>query len=887
MAFQPQELKIVPTGINLVPPGDQVAPGDCLELTGWWPGSVGRLQQARGWVLKNSQAVGHNLDSLCECNGRIYYGGSGYLHQIGRDTAGAAIDSGYDGYPLGLCAFQDLLWSMNTAKQTRDDGTAVRPWAVEVPGTPALAAGTAGGLQDGLYDYYITFVDTPGYEGNPSAAAAIATGAGETGWSWSENSAQVTEGSATVIANGFDWPTDVVGQTFQASGYQENYTVSSVAGSTLTLSWPYDEASDDNVSYFIFRSAAVQNGSPNVTLNSGVWATDLDGWTFQVAGDTVGYTVESVDGPILTLTTPYAGETNWAAAYNINTAGGETNASTVTITRPTPVDAGWLQGWNVYRLSPGAGSIYQVNETLIPIGTTAYVDYGDAAHDQDQATLIENDVVMEDDHDAPPAAKIMASAVYNGRLVVGNSAANPNRLWWTDALQPHYFPGSNDPQSGNWVDVGNDTGDGILNISVRQGMLLVYREKSIWAVVGDLPDAVSDSGGSIYPLVPTMGAVGPRAVVGTSNGDLAVVRQGEGYGVYRVTDWEQRIGAKIEPVLNGLGSECYLPINPAQASQCALGYNLGRLWVSYPETGNSYPNRVLICDVEQDSFNFSVSGRWFSRYASLGAFLHSVSYFAGAGSQGEVLSLEDGTNGENGSATACAYQSAYQDCGQPDHEKTWGDLVVSHKTGGATFYVTIKTDKGADSFTLASLSSTALTRQVIPLLYPTGHANAGLPIVSFNLAVRITGSGPLAFPGAYFDTPILLHYLVKPRLAMTWDSGPTDHGMTGAKVVDAMEVDFEGGALLLYIQTDIPGGVLTERTPSGTGIAIAASSGRQAVRVILPSALAGRIYRYKLEASTSTGFRLYRVRARALPVGMFVDGGFGDTWFTEPIAAGV
>ena len=73
---------------------------------------------------------------------------------------------------------------------------------------------------------------------------------------------------------------------------------------------------------------------------------------------------------------------------------------------------------------------------------------------------------------------------------------------------------------------------------------------------------------------------------------------------------------------------------------------------------------------------------------------------------------------------------------------------------------------------------------------------------------------------------------------------------------------------------------------SGSSSAAAAPFGSAATSTV-PSALAGRIYRYKLEASTPTGFRLYRVRARALPVGMFVDGGFGDTWFTEPIAAGV
>src|SRR5581483_12009697 len=140
MAFEPLTLPIVPKGLNLVPPGDQVAEGDCLALTGWWPGSAGRLQQARGWVTKSGAGSAPNLDTLAECNGRIYYGGNGYLYQIGRDTGSPAyIDSGYDGKPLGVCAYQGFLWTMNQTKQSRDNGTQVMPWDVETPTQPSTS----------------------------------------------------------------------------------------------------------------------------------------------------------------------------------------------------------------------------------------------------------------------------------------------------------------------------------------------------------------------------------------------------------------------------------------------------------------------------------------------------------------------------------------------------------------------------------------------------------------------------------------------------------------------------------------------------------------------------------------------------------------------------
>jgi len=852
MAFDPLKLEIVPKGLNLLPPGDQVAEGDCLQLDGFWPGSMGKLQQARGWVVKNVASGGGAINSLAEGDATLFFSEGSNLYKGSENGATVGtVDTGYDGYPLGMCPYQHIMWVMNRAKARRigtgpNAGFPVSNWgdAAAAPAQPSGVMASGGGLADGQHVYYVSFMDQYGFETNPSPALNL----------------------------------------FAPSGWFTDGTV------------------------------ALTNGSTSVTLTpslSGGWGPEITGSQFLVPSqyptitplDPAPYTITFVTSTTATLSASWAGLTG-SYSYELYQT---PNSGKATVVRPNATGglAGTVTGWNIYHLSPSLNAPYQVNlNGPLPYSTGAldpnqtayntYVDYGDAAHSQDDNTLLAADLVMEANHDPPPACSVMASVPYNGRLVVANSAAFPNRIWYTNPLEPNYFPGSGNPQAGNWVDVGSDSSDGILNLSVRSGMLVVYRQRSIWRVVGDLGDLSS----TIAPLIPNMGIAGPRCVVGTSNGDLAIVRQGQNLGIYRVTDWEQRIGAKVEPILNGLGSEFYSTISQSAVATCALGYQLGRLWFSYPDGSNSTPNRTLICDIEQDTFSFSVSGRWFSRVGGFGAFLHGGLFFLGGAGGGSVFSLDDGTTGENGNHTPLAYRSPYLDCGHPDRQKTFGDLVISHNTGGATLGVWVKLDKDSDAFELTTISSNfsgadgvpSVVRQVIPLVYPVGHPTPGKPIEGFNISIGIVGNGPLAWPGAFIDGPILLHYYLKPRGVTQWDSGPTDHGMTGAKQVDAVEVDMDGGDMTLFIQSDIPGsGVMVERTPGGTGVLVANSgAGRQVRRYILTTPVAGRLLRYQLFVNGASGGAttlIYRVRVRALPLGVYVDGSMSDTWYTEPRAA--
>lgn len=571
------------------------------------------------------------------------------------------------------------------------------------------------------------------------------------------------------------------------------------------------------------------------------------------------------------------GETNPAPVAPITVAAGDA----VQLQRPDLADApGGATGWNIYRQnyidSSGIGVFgipYLLNSSPLSLDTAIYVDTGSADVQQDDTSLARLGVILEQDHDAPPPAKVIANKTFNGRIVVANSADFPNRIWWTKADQPAFFTGSNDPNSGQWADIGDDSGDEILAIAVRPLTLIIYRRKTIWRVLGDFDDPNS----RIDCIVPEVGIAGVRAMVSTSVGDYFVASAGRGV-FYFNNDWAQPLSAKVDPIFRGLPTENFPTLGKGYASQIAVGFRSGRLWVSYPLANGNAAGSLIY---------HLASQRWFAGTEGYGAFLDVGDRFLGVNSG--VYALE---STYEGASTVVRFQSQYHDGGQPDHPKSWADLVVNHNTQGQTLTITIRINKNAkpttDSFTLATITSNAMTKTIIPLVYPSNYVTTALrgkPIISYSLSVRITGFGAEDVP-MLIDGPLILHYYLEARKAKTFDSAPMDHGTGLVKIVDQVQftIDANGGPASLQVSSDVPGGVMVARL-GAAGQTVPQTTHRASEIVVLSTPAAGRLLRYQV--TTPTEMAIFGLRARILPIGVYLDGTIGDFWQPTAISIGV
>lgn len=446
----------------------------------------------------------------------------------------------------------------------------------------------------------------------------------------------------------------------------------------------------------------------------------------------------------------------------------------VTITRPAFTDT-QITAWNVYR---EGGSFplqaYKINSEEIGLAQTTYVDLGVTAgtggDDQTDLGIATLGVTMPFDHDPAPAARGLAGPYFN-KLLAFNSANNPNRIWWTPSDEPYIFPGSQNDQTGNWVDIGEE-GEGIVSVAVFPRLVLIQKEKSYFRMIGD-PD---DWGSEIERTNAEIGQIGSKAFAIAGSTVYGQATE----GVYLVTaDNAQKLSPQLDPIFkqDSILTPGTIPsvsiFNAAgpRANAC-MAYRNGRLYFSYPSansTGNQNPNdTTLVLD----------SGKWFTDSRAFSALYDEGQGDALLGAiGGSVYELESGTAEAN---IPLIYQSRYEDQGAPENQKRYSDILIDHNTQGRTFTVYAYLDNGATVLNLGTFTSNARTQTTFTL------GDDENPAEYRNISVRLESDTGNAESEIY---ALVLHYLPFERNARTYDTGRIP--LEKVSLLGALELDLE------------------------------------------------------------------------------------------------
>lgn len=503
------------------------------------------------------------------------------------------------------------------------------------------------------------------------------------------------------------------------------------------------------------------------------------------------------------------------------------------------LDASTAARW-VYRSGGTQDQLYRVG-TINDNTTTTFLDN---MSDLAAAAL---GITHTLNHDPAPAAAGVAGPYYD-RLIAWNTAAHPNWIYWTPIDQPYYFPGVL-LTAGNHAPVGDD-GEAVVFVSIKPNMAIIYKERSIWRLTGD-PDNLS---GDLERIATEVGLSGPKAIC--SAGALDFFRGPEGIYVCD-GDSARKVSQKLDPLFKGDSYQFQAGVLPALgmnlvkeaiAASCMANRN-GRIYYSYCDTAaapNPYaPNATLVWEKE--------SGKWAQDTRGFAA-LHDE------GQQGVLLgamgaSLTSVEAAQTG-AIAVSYTTHTLDQGKPRNAKTYADLEVESDLGGGSLDVTALYDFGAASASLGTLTSKGRSSQTFPFPFDKNAKNISLKI-----------SGSLAGEGILYAAH--LRYRLEQRDALTFDTGPLNlfAHKWGELAEFALEIATTGD-VTWTLYSDIGGDL--EQVETGI-LKHGGLLNRRGVQIPFALIRAGKCFRLAFTAAAP--FRLYGLRLRARPVGLYMVAG--------------
>ena len=905
-----KSLQILGGGFSCLPPVDKVPITDYLLAQNWRVDSLGRLVSRAGYAEKVSIAgagIAHSAGSFGGIASPLYVGCNSAITAPTSAVYynGTQVQTGFDGNRIAFASQNGFMYVMNRGNQGRHSAAAGwQPWNLTPPpASPTVAAGSVAGPE----------VVTAATNANPavlSVAVAPPTGivfvSGFTG-SWTPCNGQftatnLTSGTFSIPVNSTSFGAVTGTPLVSAAGPGVTYTYTfqnnslyvhslNIAGTTYSFAeGTFDVAKTYNpaltVAAFIADFASYD---PNCSVtyagtgNNVVITPLLAGVSIPISGSdgntpvTLGTATNLPSGTYQIYITFQSADLSLESNPSGSAAISVTNQA-IAVTIPAadaPADAriGFV---NIYATGGTLGAPYRIGQVPSTIASPA--TYFLATIPDLQAT--QGGIIMSTTNDPPPMASGMIGPHF-GVLYSWSTALNINRLFWTDADLPQYWPGSADTQVGNWVDVG-DAGEAIVWCSIHGNLLVIYKERSIWMMIGNSPGTATLE--KVYDACGLLGqfALAPAGLIDYFIGP-------NGLCIWDMNEVHEVLGAVL-PIFNrsltNTGStsppgsvEAGTAFNSTSLSPyaVALGHANGKLYVSYAELGGTY-NTLVYNEGNQPETNVYVAtqpGRWFYHRNAIagiqngffGFFFDGVAMLGltGALSGGAALGLNvDDFRGfltEDIGTTpiACVYQGHFEDCGQPDVPKVWLEVVVDIELPGVggsndTATISVATNNSGTITALGTVSAGGRTQ--VPFSLSEARAK--------NLSILLT------CPSAYgvILHNVYLYYYEEARYAILATTLPTDLGVGKIKQCKELELDISApyGTVGIVLLSDLPGNALASRqTPT------VAMAGR-AIKKYPFAITEGLLWQLVLTGNSSEVFQLYGARLLMRVMAVYVEG---------------
>lgn len=920
MSYERKSLPILATSFSCLPPVDKVPMDQALLLQNFRCDSLGRLVSRAGYPSQFSIAgagIAHSAANNGGANDPYYVAANngiaapvGSLYYNGNP---AAIATGFDGNRVGFATQNGYMWVMNRGQYGRHSvGAGWETWNLTPPpASPTVAAGSSPSpTGSATYSY--------AFQGE-SVAANIAVGL-----------QTVTPGAMGTIAPGVR-----LGVGTNAGNY-EIVTVISTTGTTFTAVFTYAHPGASLVAYYDYVHSLTISGVTYSFVQNGYGDAQIPNVMAALAGVDPNCSVTYVGTGQNVVITPIVPNTlipisgsdgnsaeNLAAGSITSLPNGtyqfyltfqsadlslESNpgpaslavtvvSQEIDVTIPAadaPVDPriGFV---NIYATGGTLGAPYRIGQVPSTVGSPATA-FADTIPDL-QATA--NGIAMPTTNDPPPAAAGVIGPWFS-RLLAWSSAANVNRLWYTDPDLPQYWPGSADSQIGNWVEVGLE-GEAIVWCTIHTNLVVIYKERSIWILILDTTGLTIGSLQQVHDGIGLMGqfALAPAGLidyfVGPNNLYVFDMNKAHEIAGAVLPIFNQSIvnaGSLTPP--GGILPGTSFNSRSVSPYAVALGHALGKLYVAYAEQGGAWNMLVYAEGSEPELAIYTAQqpGRWFYHRNAIARTLGFFGFFfdgkamlgltGAAAGAAQGLNVDDFrgflTTDSGGVAIECVYQSHYENCGKPENQKTYLEVVIDYELPNGSFAnVYAGFDNGITPLAIIGNLLPA-TRASLSFSFPTA-VGGGVLAKNISIAIDSANAGHAVLHNIY------IYYYVEERLAIVASTLPTDLGAGKVKECKELELDIDAslGTVAVSILSDLPGNALAVRqTP------VAAQAGRAILKFPI-AATRGFLWQLLLQAQLTKPFRLYSARLLMRVLGVFVEayesaGGF--VWDSMQIALG-